>query len=56
MRLQFATENLLAEYGGDIIVKHMELQRLSECIIDIYTAVAVIGRFLHKTKIIFANT
>lgn len=56
LRLQYATEILLARYGIEVLNKHMELQRLSECIILIYAATAVIGMLTFKSFKLFIIT
>uniref|UniRef100_A0A1Y1M8F1 Acyl-CoA dehydrogenase/oxidase C-terminal domain-containing protein n=1 Tax=Photinus pyralis TaxID=7054 RepID=A0A1Y1M8F1_PHOPY len=44
LRLQFATETLLARHGQEVANQHMDLKRLAECLIDIYVMTACLGR------------
>lgn len=44
LRLQFATETLLARYGPEVVNKHADLRRLADVIIDIYAMTACLAR------------
>ncbi|KAK4882088.1 hypothetical protein RN001_005407 [Aquatica leii] len=44
LRLQYATEILLARFGPEIVNQHMELGKLAECVIDIYAMAACLAR------------
>lgn len=50
LRTQFATECLLARYGPEVVDKHMELNRLAECLIDMYVGTAVLGTNTNNQK------
>lgn len=50
LRLKYATEVLLSRHGSSIIDKHIDLERLARCVIDIYVATAVLGMYLKKIK------
>ncbi|KAK5650752.1 hypothetical protein RI129_001781 [Pyrocoelia pectoralis] len=44
LRLQFATEALLARHGQEVQNQHMDLKRLADCLVDIYVMTACLGR------------
>lgn len=44
LRLQYATEVLLARHGQEVPNQHMELKRLADCLVDIYVMTACLGR------------
>ncbi|EEZ98802.2 Acyl-CoA dehydrogenase family member 9, mitochondrial-like Protein [Tribolium castaneum] len=44
LKLQYATETLLARHGPEVLNKHQDLRRLADAIIDIYAMVACISR------------
>lgn len=45
LRLQFATETLLARCGPEVVNKHADLQRLAEAIIDTYAMAACLSKY-----------
>lgn len=48
-RLRYGAEKILENYGSEVVNGHLDLERLANCILDIYAMTAILGKLnLHQ--------